>query len=69
MRKKELWACAQSFPFLLEDRLKERGGLYSAGAKLGSLCSSARQACDRSESGLLGPVARELLNLLRSVLK
>ena len=40
-------------PFLLEDRLKERGGVYSKGADWGPYVRG-RQACDRSEPVLLG---------------
>ena len=42
-------------PFLLEDRLQERGGVYSKGADWGPLGPSGRQACDRAKSRLLRP--------------
>ncbi len=55
-------------PFLLEDRLKERGGLYSKGANWaphvqvdGKLVTGQNPASSR-------PAAKELLTLLRSVL-
>jgi putative intracellular protease/amidase len=54
-------------PFLLEDRLKERGGLYSAGANWAPYVQVDGKLVTGQNPASSGPVAKELLKLLRSV--
>jgi putative intracellular protease/amidase len=54
-------------PFLLEERLKERGGLYSAGANWAPYVQVDGKLVTGQNPASSGPVAKELLKLLRSV--
>ena len=54
-------------PFLLEDRLKERGGVYRNSASWASYVQVDGKLVTGQNPASSGPVAKELLNLLRSV--
>ena len=54
-------------PFLLEDRLKERGGLYSKGANWGPHVQVDGKLVTGQNPASSGPAAKELLTLLHSV--
>lgn len=54
-------------PFLLEDRLKERGGLYSKGADWAPYVQVEGKLVTGQNPASSGPVAEALLKLLRSV--
>jgi putative intracellular protease/amidase len=54
-------------PFLLEDRLKERGGLYSKGANWAPYVRVDGKLVTGQNPASSGPAAEELLKLLRSV--
>jgi putative intracellular protease/amidase len=54
-------------PFLLEDRLKERGGLYSAGANWSPYVQVDGKLVTGQNPASSGPAAKELLKLLHSV--
>ena len=54
-------------PFLLEDRLKERGGLYSKGANWAPHVQVDGKLVTGQNPASSGPAAKELLRLLRSV--
>ena len=54
-------------PFLLEDRLKERGGLYSKGANWAPRVQVDGKLVTGQNPASSGPAAKELLTLLRSV--
>ena len=55
-------------PFLLEDRLKERGGLYSKGANWAPYVRVDGKLVTGQNPASSGPAAEELLKLLRSCL-
>src|SRR5512140_1426732 len=54
-------------PFLLEDRLKERGGVYSNGASWTSYVQVDGKLVTGQNPASSGPAAEELLKMLRSV--
>jgi putative intracellular protease/amidase len=54
-------------PFLLEDRLKERGGLYSKGADWAPYVQVAGKLVTGQNPASSKPAAKELLKLLGSV--
>ena len=54
-------------PFLLEDRLKERGGIYSKAANLAPYVQVDGKLVTGQNPASSGPAAEELLKLLRSV--
>ena len=54
-------------PFLLEDRLKERGGVYSNGANWAPYVQVDGKLVTGQNPASSGPAAKELLKLLRSV--
>ena len=54
-------------PFLLEDRLKERGALYSKGANWAPYVQADGKLVTGQNPASSGPAAKELLTLLRSV--
>ena len=54
-------------PFLLEDRLKERGALYSKGANWAPYMQADGKLVTGQNPASSGPAAKELLTLLRSV--
>lgn len=54
-------------PFLLEDRLKERGGIYSRGANWAPYVQVDGKLVTGQNPASSGPAAEELLKLLRSV--
>jgi putative intracellular protease/amidase len=54
-------------PFLLEDRLKERGGIYSKGANWAPHVQVDGKLVTGQNPASSGPAAEELLKLLRSV--
>ena len=54
-------------PFLLEDRLKERGGIYSKAANWVPYVQVDRRLVTGQNPASSGPAAEELLKLLRSV--
>jgi putative intracellular protease/amidase len=54
-------------PFLLEDRLKERGGLYSKGANWASHVQVDGRLVTGQNPASSGPAAKALLTLLHSV--
>ena len=54
-------------PFLLEDRLKERGGIYSKGANWAPYVQVDGKLVTGQNPASSGPAAKELLKLLRSV--
>jgi putative intracellular protease/amidase len=54
-------------PFLLEDRLKERGGVYSKGANWAPYVRVDGKLVTGQNPASSGPAAEELLKLLRSV--
>jgi len=54
-------------PFLLEDRLKERGGVYSRGANWAPYVQVDGKLVTGQNPASSGPAAEELLKLLRSV--
>ena len=54
-------------PFLLEDRLKERGGVYSKGANWAPYVQVDEKLVTGQNPSSSGPAAEELLKLLRSV--
>ena len=54
-------------PFLLEDRLKERGALYSKGANWAPYVQADGMLVTGQNPASSGPAAKELLTLLRSV--
>ena len=54
-------------PFLLEDRLKERGGIYSKAANWAPYVQLDGKLVTGQNPAPSGPGAEELLNLLRSV--
>src|SRR5664280_2735857 len=54
-------------PFLLEDRLKERGDLYSKGANWAPYFQADGKLVTGQNPASSGPAAKELLTLLRSV--
>jgi putative intracellular protease/amidase len=54
-------------PFLLEDRLKERGGVYSKGADWAPYVQVDGKLVTGQNPASSGPAAKELLKLLRSV--
>jgi len=54
-------------PFLLEDRLKERGGIYSKAANWAPYVQSDGKLVTGQNPASSGPGAEELLKLLRSV--
>jgi len=53
-------------PFLLEDRLKERGGVYTNGANWASYVQVDGKLVTGQNPASSGPAAEELLKLLRS---
>jgi len=53
-------------PFLLEDRLKERGGVYSHGADWAPHVQVDGKLVTGQNPASSGPAARELLKLIRS---
>jgi putative intracellular protease/amidase len=53
-------------PFLLEDRLKERGGVYSKGANWAPYVGVDGKLVTGQNPASSGPAAKELLKLLRS---
>ena len=53
-------------PFLLEDRLKERGGVYSKGANWASCVQVDGKLVTGQNPASSGPAAEELLKLLRA---
>jgi len=58
---------AEVVPFLLEDRLKERGGLYRKGADWMPHVEVDGKLVTGQNPASSGPAAQELLRLLRSV--
>ena len=54
-------------PFLLEDRLKERAGLYSKGINWAPYVQADGKLVTGQNPASSGPAAKELLTLLRSV--
>ena len=54
-------------PFLLEDRLKERGGIYSKAANWAPYVQVDGKLVTGQNPASSGPAAEELLKLLRSV--
>jgi putative intracellular protease/amidase len=54
-------------PFLLEDRLKERGGVYSRGASWAPYVQVDGKLVTGQNPASSGPAAEELLKLIRSV--
>ena len=58
---------AEVVPFLLEDRLKERGALYSKGANWAPYVQADGKLVTGQNPASSGPAAKELLTLLRSV--
>jgi putative intracellular protease/amidase len=54
-------------PFLLEDRLKERGGVFSKAANWGPYVQVDGRLATGQNPASSGPAAEELLKLLRSV--
>ena len=54
-------------PFLLEDRLKERGGVYSKGANWAPYVQVDGKLVTGQNPASARPAAEELLKLLRSV--
>jgi len=54
-------------PFLLEDRLKERGGVYSKGANWGPYVQVDGKLVTGQNPSSSGPAAEALLTLLRSI--
>lgn len=54
-------------PFLLEDRLKERGGIYSSGANWSPYVQVDGKLVTGQNPASSGPAAEELLKLRRSV--
>jgi putative intracellular protease/amidase len=54
-------------PFLLEDRLKERGGVYSKGANWAPYAQVDGKLVTGQNPASSGPAAKALLKLLRSV--
>jgi putative intracellular protease/amidase len=58
---------AEVVPFLLEDRLKERGGLYRKGAEWTPHVEVDGKLVTGQNPASSGPAAKELLRLLRSV--
>ena len=54
-------------PFLLEDRLKERGGLYSKGADWSPYVQVDGKLVTGQNPASSGPAAKEMLKLLRPV--
>jgi len=54
-------------PFLLEDRLKERGGVYSKGANWAPYVQVDGKLVTGQNPASSGPAAEELLKLIRSV--
>ena len=58
---------AEVVPFLLEDRLKERGGLYRKGADWMPHVEVDGKLVTGQNPASSGPAAKELLRLLRSV--
>jgi putative intracellular protease/amidase len=58
---------AEIIPFLLEDRLKERGGLYRKGADWTPHVEVDGKLVTGQNPASSGPAAQELLRLLRSV--
>jgi putative intracellular protease/amidase len=58
---------AEVVPFLLEDRLKERGGLYRKGADWTPHVEVDGKLVTGQNPASSGPAAKELLRLLRSV--
>ena len=54
-------------PFLLEERLKERGALYSKGANWAPYVQADGKLVTGQNPASSGPAAKELLTLLRSV--
>ena len=54
-------------PFLLEDRLKERGGVYSQGANWAPYVQVDGKLVTGQNPASSGPAAEELLKLIRSV--
>src|SRR5664279_156444 len=58
---------AEVVPFLLEDRLKERGGLYRNGADWTPHVEVDGKLVTGQNPASSGPAAKELLRLLRSV--
>jgi putative intracellular protease/amidase len=54
-------------PFLLEDRLKERGGVYSKGANWAPYAQVDGKLVTGQNPASSGPAAKALLNLLRLV--
>jgi len=54
-------------PFLLEDRLKERAGLYSKGVNWAPYVQADCKLVTGQNPASSGPAAKELLTLLRSV--
>ena len=54
-------------PFLLEDRLKERGGLYSKGANWAPYVQVDGKLVTGQNPASSGPAAEEFLKLIRSV--
>src|ERR1022692_4663917 len=58
---------AEVVPFLLEDRLKERGGLYRKGADWKPHVEVDGKLVTGQNPASSGPAAKELLRLLRSV--
>jgi putative intracellular protease/amidase len=58
---------AEVVPFLLEDRLKERGGLFSKGANWGPHVRVDGKLVTGQNPSSSGPAAKALLTLLHSV--
>ena len=58
---------AEVVPFLLEDRLKERGGLYSKGANWAPHVRADGKLVTGQNPASSGPAAKALLTLLHSI--
>ncbi|HEX3033909.1 MAG TPA: type 1 glutamine amidotransferase domain-containing protein [Thermodesulfobacteriota bacterium] len=65
--EEEAVGLAEVVPFLLEDRLKERGGIYSNAANWASYVQVDGKLVTGQNPASSGPAAEELLKLLRSV--
>jgi putative intracellular protease/amidase len=65
--EEEAVGVAAVVPFLLEDRLKERGGIYSKAANWAPYVQADGKLVTGQNPASSGPAAEELLKLLRSV--
>ena len=65
--EEEVVGLSNVVPFLLEDRLKERGGVYSKGVNWAPYVRVDGKLVTGQNPASSGPVAEELLKLLRSV--